>query len=617
MEFKDAILIVKDIIRNNLKHEFYDRTVKKAKEYKTIITGEGISEYMKKFPKRETQEEFEQRQSLTVNITSTVCGNLIDPQKKLTRSNSIEKTFLYTDKQQKKHTEFQGIINSFYQGRKSIDNYMAKNWIELNNLDPNSLIVVDWKANKNGERIKPYPVEYPAEKVYNYQKVNGELEWVCVHREDKTFEPEMYILYTRNFTVLFSRKKIIDTHVVDADIEFYTKFDKKNFQGGVVAAMKADSDDTFWEITIPTPHNLGEVPAIFVGFVTDLFTRESFLSPIDKAMPILKKVIKADAELDYTMLIHAFPQKAQYTNPCPECKGNRTTRDGTTCETCGGSGEDQKDIQHSALDIIKVPRPRDKEDMFPLSDLIHYAKQPVDLLTFQDKYVDKLVRRCKEAVYNSEVFTKTSVAETATSKNIDLQNVYDALWDMAVAYADAQNYIVKLVSKITELDKNLVYKLSFRKDFKMKSLTDLYMDLKTVGDSNADEFVKKSIEDDIAQILYEGDSRMLNKYETMNYFFPFNGKNKKEIEVIVTNPNMINEETKILWANFAWIFDEIEIDFADKDIDFYMLERKKQKEAIDNKIQEIIKTIDKPETYVGEAVSRFGQEAEEAEETTD
>lgn len=614
MNYQDAINIVSDIIRNDLKHEFYKRTVDKANEYKTIITGEGVDKYMKKFPKRETDEEFHQRVDLTIGITKTVCGNLIDPQKKLTRSNSIEKTFLYTDNNNKNYESLKEILETFYQGRKSVDKYMSKSWIELNNIDPNALIVIDWKPNINGERIKPYPVEYSASKVYHFKKTNGELDWVCVHRDEKSFDPEMYILYTKNFTVLFKRKKLVEDQTFDADIKYYKNFDMDNFQGGVVAAMKADSKDSFWEITIPTPHKLNAVPAVFVGFITDLYTRETYLSAIDKAMPILKKMIKADAELDYTMLLHAFPQKVQYTNPCKECNGKGTTITGVSCDACNGTGQDPKDIQQSALDIVKVPRPRDKEDMFPLSDLIHYVKQDVELLSFQDKYVDKLVRRCKEAVYNSEIFTKSSVAETATSKNIDLQNVYDALWDMAVAYADNQNYIVKLISKITDLNKNLVYRLSFRKDFKMKSLTDLYMDLKTVGDSNADEFVKKSIEDDIAQILYEGDERELLKYKTMNYFFPFNGKNKKEIELIITNPSIVNEQTRVLWANFAWIFDEVEMDFRNKKIDFYRLERDKQKQAIDKKIQDLIQTIEKPEVYVGKAVSRFGEETQEAEE---
>lgn len=262
----------------------------------------------------------------------------------------------------------------------------------------------------------------------------------------------------------------------------------------------------------------------------------------------------------------------------------------------------------SALDVLQIPRPRDKEDMFDLSKMIYYVPNDVNLLKFQDEYIDKLSRKCKEAVYNSEVFNRSGVAETAYSKNVDLQNVYDTLWPMAKAYAYTQNFLVDIISRVTDLNTNLVYKISFRKDFKMKSLTDLYNDLKIIGDSNADEFVKKSIEDDIAQVLYEDDTRELKKYNTQNYFFPFNGKNKKEIEIIITNPTIASEKIRVLWANFSWIFDELEIDFAENKVDFYTLPRKNQKEALEGKINELLSKIKKEDINVGTALSEIEQE---------
>jgi hypothetical protein len=208
------------------------------------------------------------------------------------------------------------------------------------------------------------------------------------------------------------------------------------------------------------------------------------------------------------------------------------------------------------------------------------------------------------------------VAETAYGKNVDLQHVYDALWPMAKAYAYTQNLLVDIISRATDLSNNLVYKISFRKDFKMKSLTDLYNDLKIVGDSNADEFVKKSIEDDIAQVLYEDTPRELKKYNTQNYFFPFNGKNKKEIELIVTNPSIASEKIRVLWANFSWIFDELELDFAAENVDFYSIPRNLQKDALDEKIEELLTKIKKEDINVGAAISEFDQENREVQEGT-
>jgi len=306
--------------------------------------------------------------------------------------------------------------------------------------------------------------------------------------------------------------------------------------------------------------------------------------------------------------LHAYPQKLQYTDPCPYCNGSGKQIDGTVCGECEGTGQNPKQVHQGALDIMKIPKPRDKEDMVPLQNFIHYVAQDVALLKFQDEYVEKLTRKCKEAVYNSEVFSRKDVAETAYGKNIDLQNVYDALWEMACAYADTTNFIVETIAKITDLDENLIFNISFRKDFKMKSLTDLYQDLVLVGTSNADEFVKKAIEDDIAQMLYEADPRELIKYNTMRYFFPFNGKTKTEIAVIVTNPSMVRAETRVLWANFSYVFDELEMEFSQKSTDFYMIPRAEQKKAIDAKVAEIIKELDKIDVNVGETISGANEE---------
>jgi len=598
MEQQDAINIVKDIIQNGKRHKHYHHTVKKAKEYRAIITGDGIDNYMHKFPRRETEDEFKQRVDLTINITETVAGNNIDPQRKISRSNSIERHFFYIDNDKEKQAELQYLLENFWEGNRSVEDYMSETWVDLNNIDPNSVIVVDWKTNTDGKRIKPYPVEYPADQVYHFSKRDGVLDWICVHRDETHFDPEMYILYSKDFAVIFSRKWDEIVWNYKADIEYYKEFPIDDFNGKV-AVMK--DNDTYWDVHIPQPHNLNIVPAMFAGFVRDLQTRQTYISFIYKAIPILKKIVKANSELDLTMALHAFPQKIQYTDPCPECQGNGKMRDGTKCETCNGKGVDPKKVHSTALDVLQIPKPRDAEDIIDLSKMVYYVKGDVELLKFQEEHIEKLTRKCKEAVYNSEVFTRGNVAETAYAKNIDLQHVYDALWNMAKAYSRTQNFIVNLIARVSNLHENLVYKMSFRKDFKMKALTDLYNDLKIVGDSNADEFVKKGIEQDIAKILYEDDEVEMNRHNTQNYFFPFNGKNKKEIEIIATNTSLTDEKTRVLWANFSWIFEELETKYNSMNKDFYKLDRKKQKEEIDSIVDQIIKDINKnKEINVGE-----------------
>lgn len=586
MKQEDAVALLRDVVMNQRRHKFYDKTVAIAREAKAFITGEGIEKYVPRFPRREDMVVYKQRLDITVNITPTVCGNVIDPQYKLPRSNSIQRKMFYTDNDVKRLDELRDILDKFWDNKRSLDSYMGKVWVELNNIDPNAFVVIDWKFNREGERIRPYPVEYGSENVINYNLIHGDLRWMVVHRpaDPLGVDPEAFILYTKDYTVMFRKQEEKD-HSYE-DITFFQQFPIEDFESRVAAVRK--DDHSYYEVFIFKPHNLGVVPGFFVGFVTDMATRKVYLSAIHKALPILKKIVKANSELDLILSLHTFPQKIQYVNPCPECNGNGRTPSGVLCPTCEGSAIDKRDVHESSIDIMYVPRPRDKEEQMDLSKMVHYVDYDVDLFKAVDEFVDKNIRRCKEAVYNSEVFTRGQVPETAYQKNIDLQNVYDALWPMAEAYAYTYNFIVDTVAKITRLDKDLVHRLHFRKDFKMKSLSDLYEDLLKATTSGADEFVKRGIENDIAGVLYEDDPRALAKYYTENHFFPFTGKTKDEIKAIVARQDLAPRKVKVFWANSSYILDELENEWANKNIDFYRMPREEQRAAIEKKVQEII-----------------------------
>lgn len=591
MTIEDGILVLKDIIQKQLRHKNYDRTVKLAGEYKAFITGDGIEDFLLQFKRREDEIAFKQRKDITVHINETICANLIDPQFKLPRSNSMERTLFYSEPDNNKLDELTSIISQFCSRdneRLSVEDFMANKWISYNNIDPNTFVSIDWHTNKNGERIKPYPVEYFSENVLHMNRKNGKLKWVCVYRPEDGHDAEKYLLFAENFTLIFERKKEFEWPEMKADILFYKEFPLQDFEGPV-AVLK--NRDDFYDIYVPKPHELGFVPGFFVGFIEDLNTNASYLGMLHKAVPILRKIVKVNSELDISMSFHAFPQKIQYAPPCPECNGSRRVVSGEVCTHCKGAGTDPKSTATTGQDIVEVPRPRDKEDFIDLSKLVYYVPNDVRSLKFLDEFIDKYTKKCKEAVYNSEVFSRKDVAETAYSKDVDLQNVYDALWPMAKAYASKYNFIVEAIAQITQLNKNLVHHLSFRKDFKMKSLSQLYEDLRTVGTSQAEEFVKAGIEEDIAQIQYEDDPRAYLKYKTMRHFFPFSGKTKDEIKLIMALPKAAKEEVRVLYANFSYIFDDLEMEFQKKNIDFYRIPREEQHKAVSEKVKSIIAEI--------------------------
>ena len=106
--------------------------------------------------------------------------------------------------------------------------------------------------------------------------------------------------------------------------------------------------------------------------------------------------------------------------------------------------------------------------MIDLQQLVHYVYPPVDLVKFMDEYVDKLSKRAMQFVYNSEIYSRQEVAETATGRNIDMQAVYDTLYPLVKAMAKDWEFMVGTISDVTEIP--VTYSFTFSKDFKLKSV---------------------------------------------------------------------------------------------------------------------------------------------------
>jgi len=552
---------------------------------------------MRKFDKREDNELFEQRKRITQHITKTVSQNIMDVYHKIPRSNSVQRVIAYQDNDTKKLKAINGKLRKFW-GKASLDDYMNSRWIDLNFLDPNSFVVVEWGSFDNStELASPYPYEVPSKNAIMYEYVDNILQylvsettesaWVFDGYTYKTVDYKVYTLYGKNQTIQFV--ELIDEKQ-KAEVKKEFNRSKELFIGEKYFRKSADGEE-YYAIRIFTAHNLGFVPAEPIGVIRDLSTQgRTFVSPIDKGVPILMKMVKANSEFDLTMALHTFPQKIQYVRKCREidCKDGMRL-DGSVCSNCDGAGYE---IIKSTQETITFALPKDKADMIDLNNIVNYVYPPVDLVKFQKEYIESLTYQVKESIFNTEIFSRQQVAETATGKNISLQNVYDALYPIAIGYSNDWEFFVTTIAKITDLNEGLTAFYKFSKDFKLKSLTDLYLDLKAVGDARASEFIKSSIEDDIAGVIYSESERDLLKHNVKKSWFPFNGKTPEQIAVIIASDALVPNDTKVFWANFSYIFDLIELDQSANGVDFFYLSREKQWEIITSKIAEISKVIE-------------------------
>ena len=619
MEFSinDLVIRLSQAIRRKETHRDYEYVNELATLYLKLITGENMESLMQQFTPRESEDLFKQRCRITQHITKTISQNIMDIFFKIPRSNSVQRNISYTDSNTDKLKELNGILNEFW-GDESLDDFMNSRWFELNFTDPNSFVVVEWeKFDNTQERLTPYPLEVNSRQAVMFEYKNNDLEFLIVKTEepywvfnditgsDEEKSKEAYTIYGKNQTVKFTQ--VTDGNAIRGIMRAASpikspyneaRIFQYNDNGDIVGGYYVSDviQEKMYAIEIYTPHNLGYVPATRIGVRRDLYTKgRTFVSPLDRAIPILMKIVKANSEFDLTMALHTFPQKIQYAPRCKakDCHGGERP-DGSVCPDCHGSGFE---TITSSQEVITISLPKNKEDMVDLTNMILYVQQPIETVQFQHDYIKYATAYAKEAIFNTELFSKSEISETATGKNISLQNLYDGLYPIAKVYSKKWWFLVTTIADLTELNENLVAFYNFSKDFKLKSLTDLYMDLKMVGDARASEFVKDEIHTDIAKVIYSEDERALQKYNVKRAFYPFSGKTTEEIKLIISTPGMTTEDAKVFYSNYGIIFDDIEMEQAKLGVDFYYLAKDKQKELLDKKIEEIMGYIEseKPE----------------------
>ena len=592
-----------DIVTDEITHPDYGRVTELADMYYSFITGVGLDEMMKQFAMRESAEAFEQRKTITEHVIPSVVSNITSVERKVPRSNGMTRVLAYTDDDKSKRAEELEKVLDIFWGTHSFDDWMATRWIELNDIDPNTFAIVEWKAfDANKVKAAPYPYESKSHGAVMFEYFNNILQYLV----DK--KGSLFTMYLMNQT--------IQAVLLEEDSEFYRLAKSSATEKGIVVEVDGHyffkkNDSIYYEIVIFIPHNLDKVPAFRVGYKRDSVTDgRTYISPYNEAVPYLMKTLKTNSELDLTMALHAFPQKLVAANKCnePNCyEGYIKSRDGegvsnTACKKCAGTGFQ---VHTSAQDVIYVPIPRGKDEQLTLDNLAKYITPETALLEFQRSYVEYLTNECMQAVFNSDIFTREDIATTATEKTIDLDNIYDTLYPLSLQFAESWTFGVHLIAEITSMQKNLIASLTFSKDFKFKSKDDYIQDRKNAQEAGAPDMILRNIDDEIIRIDTANNPHEYQIYRTVQSFDPFSGKTDEEI-ISAMMSNTVPFHIKVLYDNLGWIFDDIFLEHPD----FFQTPRKKQVEIVDAKVQEIVDELEGQQTQT----PGFEEPEEEPEE---
>lgn len=593
---QEIIDLIMRMIATGETHQDYKRVCALAEEYRILTTGKDIEKLLRRFVRRESEEDYKLRTDITQAITPAVCASLKNPFYKVVRNDRSKVGIKLGTKANEK--KVQKMIDNFFGSARSqnkgLPYWLKSRKFDLSFVDPNTWVVVEWKAVGPSEIPSPYPFEVPAVNALNFSVINDEVKWLFCYQDIKfptSKDPskplkdgKKFTFYGDRYTVVF--EQVDEKFVKDAgfaEVENRTWIQKIKGKGSIA-----------YLVNVYEP-KIGYPTAFRIGYKRDGETDgRTFVAPWHDAHCYFMKSLKAVSELDLTISSHVFPQKIQFAPQCPGeskqkvCNNGKIRGTEETCSVCKGLGY----LTHSAAnDVIYLPMPDvDQEHVLNLDNLIVYKTPPIDLVQFQKAYIDWLEGKAHNAVFNSQLFVKKENGgsggigtQTAFEIDANMQSIYDTLEAYTEKESELYREIVTVFALLcNEKPEKIDIFHQFPADFKLKTVEMLLSDLKAANESGAPSFLRDSINLDLAELVFVGDQIGLLQYRVKRKYFPFNGKSEDEIAILMSS-EFVSKREKILYANFESIFLEIQTENPD----FYVMnDPDKQFQIVEDKIKE-------------------------------
>lgn len=601
---EQGLTILQDTIRYKRRHRDYTRVCELADLYHKLISGENIGSLLKRFNRRESDEEFKQREALTVHITEPLAESIKAPFYRLGRLDNIKRNLNYERDNGTKREALEEVLSTFW-GNEHLERYLATRLPDLNFSDPNAFVLVDFEEfDYRKDTAKPYPYEISTHEAIHFDYSYNTLNWLICHTikdevnpdTSRTRKQERYYLYAPDFVLTATQIIDTSTDVLYFDVEQGLKPLKDyevwgdNFAGYYENAGKRFTFEMF-------RHKAGRVQAVRVGYKPDQVTNgRTFVSPMHAAVPYFMKLIKSVSELDLSVSLHVFPQKSTFAEPC---HGSRTAEGGIltcdrgtdqfgkTCKSCNGSGIQ---VHKSSQDMMVFPLPTKlpANEILPLSERQHYHELPIHIVNWLDGYIDKLTVKAVKAVYNSDIIERPQFGTTATEVSENKEEMHNALFPFAEKHSAIYRHLVTLAAIFTDKADGLEVVYEFPSDYKLKTEAQMLADLKLAKDSGASAFMVQEIEKDIAKKRFADDEDSYKKYLTKTLFTPFMGKSEAYITMLFQS-NDVRQEDKVLYNYVDSIFDELQMEVEG----FFDLPYKNQNPLVMEKVKALMEQMPK------------------------
>ncbi|MEM1218937.1 MAG: hypothetical protein AAGH79_08490 [Bacteroidota bacterium] len=553
-------------------HKHHDHMVKLAEFGHDMVTNK-VEDYLEQINGRETKELKEQRNRLNNPLTGFVCGQVINPFKKVRRTDGVREVIKHQDSSFQEH--LQQVSDKFF-GDMSLKEYIHSMGELLNMTDANAFIVFRNIEQINESGGTEYPLVHPvlmfSKSVRTYDKSNGSLDWVVFEtmRKGKERPLSEFFFYHAGYLI----------HYVEVD-----KDENETIEGYDVHEVTGPKTEDRSFLRRVYENATQQIPVIQLGVYLDPDTsNETYRCLPAIAKPQFIDLIRNKSYEDLLIALHAFLKEWVYGPECKTCEGSGEV-DGEVCHSCGGKGITMPAQQ----EVVRIVLPNDEGAFFPLKDLHDYAALPTETPELLDKKIKEAANRVIRAVYNSDTFTQEQIqtAATATEVTIDNEAINDVLDPYGVMVARSMVKSWQIIAEYCEKGEGLEAEYAIPYDKGVESVNQLMVQLKAAKEGGADHAIIAGINDKILRKTYRNNPEQLKQMQAFQQFIPFGDKSREEIGLILSG-RADDDFDKVAWENSETIIRRIKNRGNEA---FYMLTYEAQERIWNEQVELIIESI--------------------------
>lgn len=484
MAFTDESEVIAFIKKNRTVSPWVIAARKNHKILKALVTGEGFLDLLiEKIEKIESTARQEARKKYSKDIRD-LFDRVMQPRINVfSASGGSVNNQIKSDSHRK---ELKKVLEKF-KGQKSIHQYLAENYFQLADIDPNGIMFMEY---------------IQSEDIFPTYKSIDDIRWY--HSDGQLID--VIIFEPRKLKV--PGRELMEWRVVDENKDWRVLQDGETF--------------TFLELKT-FDHPFGIVPATILSpkQKTGSELRISNLEPI---IPLSEDYARDKSILNIYKFQHGFPRHGKYEQKCKACHGaGKVGNPGEKCGSCKGSGtissQDVTDIQ-----ILQMPEDKDAPllapnlEWFVSPDLETWGQYNTDQRESEDK-IDSTMWGTKRIT--------NATNETATGRFIDVQPVMNKLsmFSKEVQWTHNQlvSYVISWINGQPETE--VVYHFSYGTRFIIESpdvILDKYVASRdkgantTVLDKLLDEYILAKNQNSPTQLEIAQKKRQVEPYIHMS-----------------------------------------------------------------------------------------------------